>query len=128
MTIDDGRLFLNRADLDGGHCTIPSGQAVKIDLGSAEGTYRARRCPGECPLARDGVFDESVAFEPHCRALQRVPAFPISAKTEICHPHGRPQIADHLVQLAAAEARHGGAQKASWICSGLRLRRVPRTE
>src|ERR1700722_19012070 len=40
----------------GGHCTIPSGQAVKIDLGNAEGTYRARRCPGERPLPRDGVL------------------------------------------------------------------------
>jgi hypothetical protein len=60
----------------------------------------------------------AVAFEPHCRALQKVLLFPILAKTGICHPHGRPQIANHLVQLAA-EAPHGVARKASWICSGL---------
>src|ERR1700729_1010131 len=51
--------------------------------------------------------------------FKRVLLFPILAKTEICHLHGRPQIADHSAQLAAAEARHSGARKASWICSGL---------
>src|SRR3984957_160991 len=51
--------------------------------------------------------------------FKRVLLFPILAKTEICHLHGRPQIADHLAQLAAAGPRHGGARRASWICSGL---------
>src|ERR1700722_9720539 len=51
--------------------------------------------------------------------FKRVLLFPILAKTEICHLHGRPQIADHLAQLAAAGTRHGGARRASWICSGL---------
>jgi hypothetical protein len=50
--------------------------------------------------------------------FKRVLLFPILPKPGICHPHGRPQIANHLVQLAA-EAPHGVARKASWICSGL---------
>src|SRR5258707_1812336 len=50
--------------------------------------------------------------------FKRVLLFPILAKTGICHPHGWPQIANHLVQLSA-EAHHGVARKASWICSGL---------